>query len=60
MITGSYQIGLSDLLDQNLSCYEYFHSLPKEIQTEIEERDLSSFEEIQQYVAMRKDISDQR
>ena len=60
MITGSYQLGLSDLLDQNLSCYEYFHSLPKEIQTEIEERDLSSFEEIQQYVAMRKDISDQR
>lgn len=60
MITGSYQIGLSDLLDQNLSCYEYFHSLPKEIQVEIEQRDLSSFEEIQQYVAMRKDIRDQR
>lgn len=32
MLEGSYQLGLSDLLDQNLSCYEYYHSLPEEVQ----------------------------
>lgn len=28
---------LSDLLDQDLSSYEYFHSLPLEVQNKIEE-----------------------
>ena len=36
MLEGSYQLGLSDLLDQNLSCYEYFHGLPRNIQERIE------------------------
>ena len=35
MLEGSYQLGLSDLLDQNLSCYEYFHSLPENVQRRI-------------------------
>ncbi len=51
MLEGSYQLGLSDLLDQNLSCYEYFHGLPRNIQERIERRDIGSFEEMQEYVA---------
>ena len=54
MKNGSYFNGLSDLLDQDLSSYEYFHSLPKNIQAEIEKYDLSSIEEMQHYVAAQK------
>lgn len=50
MLEGSYQLGLSDLLDQNLSCYEYFHSLPQRVQKKIFQRDVASFEEMQQMV----------
>lgn len=50
MLEGSYQLGLSDLLDQNLSCYEYFHSLPENVQRRIVQRDVASFEEMQQLV----------
>lgn len=41
---------LSDLLDQDLSSYEYFYSLPLEIQKKIEEResDVNSFADMQQ------------
>ena len=38
MLEGSYQLGLSDLLDQNLSCYEYFNSLPENVQRRIVKR----------------------
>ena len=51
MRDGGYKLGLSDLLDQNLSSYEYFYSLPKKIQDDIREQDLGSFEDIQEYVA---------
>ena len=37
-------VGLSDLLDQDLSSYEYFHSLPKELQDKIIMKDITSFE----------------
>lgn len=50
MLEGSYQLGLSDLLDQNLSCYEYFHSLPQRVQKKISQRDVASFEEMRQMV----------
>ena len=50
MLEGSYQLGLSDLLDQNLSCYEYVHSLPENVQRRIVQRDVASFEEMQQLV----------
>lgn len=50
MLEGSYQLGLSDLLDQNLSCYEYYHSLPEEVQKRIAMRDIGSFDEMQSYV----------
>lgn len=39
---------LSDLLDQDLSSYEYFHALPVEIQKKIEESDVNSFADMQQ------------
>ena len=39
---------LSDLLDQDLSSYEYFHSLPLEVQNKIEESDVNSFADMQQ------------
>ncbi|MDD2363065.1 MAG: hypothetical protein PHH84_09000 [Oscillospiraceae bacterium] len=53
MREGNYKLGLSDLLDQSLSCYEYFYSLPKNLQDDIKNRDFGSFEDIQDYVASR-------
>ena len=50
MLEGSYQLGLSDLLDHNLSCYEYYQSLPEEYKKKIADRDIGSFEEMQAYV----------
>ncbi len=46
---------LSDLLDQDLSSYEYFHSLPADIQQKIEASDVRSFDEMQSYVAKLRD-----
>ena len=45
---------LSDLLDQDLSSYEYFHSLPKELQNKIIMKDITSFEEMQAYVSQQR------
>lgn len=42
---------LSDLLDQDLTSYEYFHSLPREIQLKIIGEDIGSFKEMQDFVA---------
>ena len=39
---------LSDLLDQDFYSYEYFHSLPLEVQKKIEESDVNSFADMQQ------------
>lgn len=47
----TYRLGLSDLLEQDLSSYEYYNSLPKEVQDRIAERDIQSLEEMQAYVA---------
>ena len=39
---------LTDLLDQDLSAYEYFQTLPPELQTKLRREDqISSFEELQ-------------
>ncbi len=40
---------LSDLLDQDISSYEFFHSLPEPIQKEIEAMDIGSFDEMQAF-----------
>lgn len=42
---------LSDLLDQDLSSYEFFHSLPKEIQSELHNREITTFGELQSAAA---------
>lgn len=41
--------GISELLEQDLSSYEYFHSLPAEFQRKIEEKDINEFNEMQSY-----------
>lgn len=52
MYDPSYQqLGLSDLLEQDLTSYEYFHSLPLDIQQKIKARDVASFMEMQDYVS---------
>lgn len=38
---------LSDLLNKDLSSYEYFYSLTPEIQKKIEEHDVNSFDDLQ-------------
>lgn len=51
MLDNSYrQLGLSALLEQDLTSYEFFYSLPKNIQQKIERRDFGSFQEMQDYV----------
>lgn len=55
MKEGSYQMGLSDLLDQDISSYEYFYSLPAKTQQRIIARDINSFEEMQSYVKRLKE-----
>ena len=47
-------VGLSDLLDQDLSSYEYFHSLTKELQDKIIMKDITSFEDMQEYVSQQR------
>ena len=43
---------LSDLLDQDLSAYEYFHGLPPDVQEKLKRKDdISSFGELQRQVA---------
>ncbi|MDD6174898.1 MAG: hypothetical protein PUC59_03975 [Firmicutes bacterium] len=46
---GFPQLGLSALLEQDLSSYEYFQSLPREVQRKVEMCDVSSFAELQSY-----------
>ncbi|MBC8569350.1 hypothetical protein [Zongyangia hominis] len=48
-------LGLSDLLDQDLTSYEYFHSLPASIRHTLEQEDIRSFSEMQQIVARQKE-----
>lgn len=48
------KLGLSDLIDQDITCYEYYKSLPSEIRREIENADVEDFEEMQQVVSNYK------
>lgn len=47
MFDKAKKLGLSDLLDQDLSSYEFFKTLPENIQRQIEQEDISSFDELQ-------------
>lgn len=51
MLNGQYELGLSALLEHDLSSYEYFNALPPKIKEEIVERDAHSFEEMQTIAA---------
>ena len=44
-----YKLGLADLLNQDLSCYEYYNALPKDIQRNLDHLDVGSLEEMQEY-----------
>lgn len=47
-------LSLSDLLDSDLSSYEYFCSLPENIKQKIEMEDARSFSEMQAIVRQEK------
>ena len=38
---------LSDLLDQDLTAYEYFQTLPPEIQRALNRQEITTFDELQ-------------
>lgn len=44
-----YSLGLSDLLENDLSSYEYFYSLPQNIQQKIKQKDVCSFEQMHSF-----------
>lgn len=49
-MNNDYDIGLSALLESDITTYEYFYSLPNSLRNKIESLDLGSYEEIQKYV----------
>ena len=52
MLDESYQkLGLDNLLESDLTSYEYFNSLPVDIQRKIKLRDIGSFSELTGYVS---------
>lgn len=44
-------LGLDDMIQQNISSYEYFNSLPQSIRRRLESKDISSFSDMQKYAA---------
>ena len=40
-------LSLSDLLEHDMSSYEYFNSLPAQLQSELNSHEITSFEELQ-------------
>jgi len=52
MYDESYQkLGLDNLLESDLTSYEFYHALPQDIQRRIARRDIGSFSEMTQYVS---------
>lgn len=47
-------LGLDDLLENDVSSYELFHSLPLEIQRKVIRKDVRSFSELCAYVDPRR------
>jgi len=43
-------IGISALLEQDLSSFEYYHSQPRRVQEMLENMDVSSFDDMQDAV----------
>ena len=48
-------LGLSDLLERDWSAYEFYQSLPAEIQQKAMENDVGSFEELQRLTQENED-----
>jgi len=44
-------LGLDDLLENDVSSYELYHSLPKDVQRKIKRKDVRSFGELCSYVS---------
>ena len=57
MIEGSNFVGLSDLLDQDTTSYEFFYSLPRELQDEIREQDFSNFKAMADFANRKESYS---
>lgn len=49
------RLGLDDLLDSDMSSYELYHSLPRNMQRRIAARDVRSFGEMCAYLSGRTD-----
>ncbi|MFR8002594.1 MAG: hypothetical protein ACLU62_06715 [Hydrogeniiclostridium sp.] len=47
MEEGQPHLGLSELLDQDLSSYEFYYSLPTAVREQIQKDDPGSFSELQ-------------
>ncbi len=54
MIEGSNYVGLSDMLDQDTTSYEFFYSLPQELQEEIRKHDFTSFKAMAEFVKWKR------
>lgn len=50
------KLGLSDLLDQDISSYEYFYSLSPQIRKDLENEDVANFDELKQVANRLKSI----
>lgn len=46
-------LGLDDLLENDVSSYELYHSLPKDIQQKVAQKDVRSFGELCSFVNPR-------
>ena len=53
----NYEIGLSALLEQDISSFEYFNTLSDDVKKKIEAKDIGSFDEMQEYVARLKEMN---
>ena len=47
--SGFPQLGLSALIEQDISSYEYYQSLPGEVKRKLEMCDVATFAELQSY-----------
>lgn len=47
------RLGLDDLLENDISSYELFHSLPRNIQQKVAQKDVRSFGELCSFVNPR-------
>ncbi|MBP3414665.1 MAG: hypothetical protein J6L81_05670 [Clostridia bacterium] len=55
MSDGPHQaLGLDNLIENDMTSYEFFHALPEKIQKKVRRRDIGSFSDMQSYVSELK------